>query len=90
MLAILSAQNYFPFRALLASYFLNERLNLFGKVGCLLCVVGSTIIVIHSPEEQQSTKMKDLALKLIDPGEFNIIGWLSRVRTVVGSHFVSV
>ena len=75
MLAIFSTQSCFPFRALLASYFLNERLNLFGKVGCLLCVVGSTIIVIHSPEEQQITKMKDLALKLIDPGEF-IIGWL--------------
>ncbi|XP_067947963.1 magnesium transporter NIPA2-like isoform X2 [Watersipora subatra] len=54
--------------ALLASHFLNERLNLIGKVGCGLCVVGSTVIVVHSPEEQSVTTMEALAHKLIDPG----------------------
>lgn len=37
--------------AIMASKFLNERLNLLGKLGCFLCIVGSTIIVIHSPKE---------------------------------------
>ena len=55
-------------RALLASKFLKERLNLIGKVGCGLCVVGSTVIVIHSPEEQLVHGMEELAHKLIDPG----------------------
>ena len=61
---------YFTFisRALLASKFLKERLNLIGKVGCGLCVVGSTVIVIHSPEEQLVHGMEELAHKLIDPG----------------------
>lgn len=39
--------------AILASKFLNERLNLLGKMGCFLCLVGSTIIVIHSPKENE-------------------------------------
>lgn len=45
--------------AILSSRFLNERLNLLGKLGCLLCIIGSTIIVIHSPKE---TEINDLEL----------------------------
>jgi hypothetical protein len=37
--------------AILSSKFLNEKLNLLGKLGCFLCIIGSTIIVIHSPKE---------------------------------------
>lgn len=54
--------------ALLSSKFLNERLNLIAKVGCGLCVVGSTVIVIHSPEEQRITDMMDLEHKIIYSG----------------------
>lgn len=43
--------------AVLSSKFLNERLNLLGKLGCFLCIIGSTIIVIHSPKE---TEIHDL------------------------------
>jgi magnesium transporter len=39
--------------AILSSKFLNERLNLLGKLGCILCIIGSTIIVIHSPKETE-------------------------------------
>lgn len=45
--------------AVLSSRFLNERLNLLGKLGCFLCIIGSTIIVIHSPKE---TEIADLDL----------------------------
>lgn len=48
--------------AILSSKFLNERLNLLGKLGCFLCIIGSTIIVIHSPKE---TEISDLDV-LID------------------------
>uniref|UniRef100_H0VM35 NIPA magnesium transporter 2 n=3 Tax=Rodentia TaxID=9989 RepID=H0VM35_CAVPO len=34
--------------AILSSYFLNERLNLHGKIGCLLSILGSTVMVIHA------------------------------------------
>lgn len=38
--------------AVLAHYILNERLHVLGWLGCLLCVVGSTTIVLHAPEER--------------------------------------
>lgn len=47
--------------AVLASRFLNEKLNLLGKLGCLLCVLGSTIIVLHSPKE---VEVEDLTILL--------------------------
>lgn len=36
---------------LLSAKFLKERLNLIGKVGCVLCLIGSTSIVMHAPGE---------------------------------------
>lgn len=52
--------------ALMASRFLNERLNLLGKLGCFLCIVGSTIIVIHSPKEAEIQDLELLIEKLKD------------------------
>lgn len=37
--------------AVLASIFLNERLGFDGKVGCVLCVLGSVVIILHAPED---------------------------------------
>lgn len=52
--------------AILASKFLNERLNLLGKMGCFLCLVGSTIIVIHSPKENEVSDLNLLMEKASD------------------------
>lgn len=52
--------------AVMASKFLNEKLNLLGKLGCLLCVLGSIIIVIHSPKEVEINDLDLLILKLQD------------------------
>ena len=38
--------------AVLAHYLLDERLNAFGWLGCVLCVLGSLQIVLHAPEER--------------------------------------
>jgi len=32
---------------------LREKLHIFGILGCILCVVGSTTIVLHAPPERQ-------------------------------------
>ncbi|KAG5674704.1 hypothetical protein PVAND_004656 [Polypedilum vanderplanki] len=53
--------------AILASKFLNERLNLLGKIGCFLCIIGSTIIVIHSPKEAEITDLNLLIDMAADP-----------------------
>lgn len=38
--------------AVLAHIILRERLHIFGILGCVLCVVGSTTIVLHAPQER--------------------------------------
>lgn len=52
--------------SIMASKFLNEKLNLLGKLGCLLCVLGSTIIVLHSPKEVEVEDLSVLLEKLQD------------------------
>ncbi|XP_015676058.1 magnesium transporter NIPA2 isoform X1 [Protobothrops mucrosquamatus] len=54
--------------AVLASYFLNEQLNIHGKIGCLLCILGSTVIVIHAPQEETVASLDSMLEKLKDPG----------------------
>uniref|UniRef100_A0A8C3RVM2 NIPA like domain containing 4 n=1 Tax=Chelydra serpentina TaxID=8475 RepID=A0A8C3RVM2_CHESE len=45
-----------------------ERLNLLGKLGCMLSIVGSTVMVIHAPEEEEVTTLAEMASKLKEPG----------------------
>ncbi|KAF7479051.1 magnesium transporter NIPA4 [Marmota monax] len=54
--------------AILSSYFLGERLNLLGKLGCVICVAGSTVMVIHAPEEEKVNTVVEMASKLKDTG----------------------
>ena len=53
---------------MLASHFLNEKQNLHGKIGCILSIIGSTVLVIHAPQEEEVTSMDDLEPKLGSPG----------------------
>ena len=57
--------------AILASKVLKEKLNLLGKVGCLLCVLGSTVMVIHSPKEQEVANIDQLKAMVAEPGTLN-------------------
>nr|AAI60182.1 Ichthyin protein [synthetic construct] len=54
--------------AILSSYFLRESLNLLGKLGCVICVAGSTVMVIHAPEEEKVTTIMEMASKMKDTG----------------------
>lgn len=50
--------------AVLAHIILREKLHIFGILGCALCVVGSTTIVLHAPQErpiESVTEVWDLA-----------------------------
>ncbi|KAM0972470.1 hypothetical protein ACFX2I_020115 [Malus domestica] len=52
--------------AVLAHIILRERLHIFGVLGCALCVVGSTTIVLHAPQErmiESVTEVWDLAME---------------------------
>ena len=65
--------------AILSSKFLNERLNLLGKLGCFLCIIGSTIIVLHSPKEAE---ISDLAVLIEKATDTTFIGYVLFVLAV--------
>ncbi|XP_065584879.1 magnesium transporter NIPA2-like [Artemia franciscana] len=50
--------------AVLASKILHERLNLLGKIGCTLCILGSTVIVLHAPKDEDPDTIYGLAERL--------------------------
>ncbi|XP_075400486.1 magnesium transporter NIPA3 [Tenrec ecaudatus] len=54
--------------AILSSYFLNEHLNIHGKIGCILSILGSTVMVIHAPQEEEVASLNEMEMKLRDPG----------------------
>ncbi|XP_048388818.1 magnesium transporter NIPA1 isoform X1 [Stegostoma tigrinum] len=56
-----------PFGSLLASYMLQEKLNLLGKLGCLLSCAGSIVLLIHAPTTENVTSRLQLEEKLADP-----------------------
>ncbi|KAF8405797.1 hypothetical protein HHK36_007874 [Tetracentron sinense] len=46
--------------AALAHIILQEKLHVFGILGCVLCVVGSTTIVLHAPQEREIESVKEV------------------------------
>nr|GLL47826.1 probable magnesium transporter NIPA2 [Ipomoea trifida]GMD85332.1 probable magnesium transporter NIPA2 [Ipomoea batatas] len=56
------------FSAVLAHFILEERLHIFGVVGCILCLVGSTSIVLHAPLERKITSVKEIWYLATEPG----------------------
>ncbi|XP_007507840.1 magnesium transporter NIPA2-like isoform X2 [Monodelphis domestica] len=54
--------------SILSSYFLNEKLNVHGKIGCVLSILGSTMMVIHAPQEEMILTLAEMSEKLKSPG----------------------
>ncbi|XP_022253537.1 magnesium transporter NIPA2-like [Limulus polyphemus] len=69
--------------ALLASRFLGERLNLLGKTGCLLCVLGSTVMVLHAPKEGNVASVEELGEKSLQSGFVNYVIFVVVVSLVM-------
>lgn len=60
---------WFVRRAMLASWVLNEHLNILGKLGCVLCCCGSVVLIIHAPKAETVTSRLEFEERLSDPGE---------------------
>ncbi|XP_022974774.1 probable magnesium transporter NIPA2 [Cucurbita maxima] len=56
------------FSAVLAHFILEEKLHIFGMLGCVLCVVGSTTIVLHAPQERNIESVKEVWMLATEPG----------------------
>ncbi|KAJ7082117.1 magnesium transporter NIPA-domain-containing protein [Mycena epipterygia] len=54
--------------AILASFLLQERLGHLGRVGCVLCLLGSSIIVLHAPEDQALQNVTQFLDYVVQPG----------------------
>lgn len=54
--------------AVLAHIILREKLHIFGVLGCALCVVGSTTIVLHAPQEQEINSVIEVWNLATEPG----------------------
>ncbi|CAI9106228.1 OLC1v1005338C1 [Oldenlandia corymbosa var. corymbosa] len=46
--------------AVLAHFILKERLHQLGVLGCVMCIAGSVIIVIHAPQEQSISSVQEI------------------------------
>ncbi|KAJ8769111.1 hypothetical protein K2173_000886 [Erythroxylum novogranatense] len=53
--------------AVLAHLLLKEKLQKMGMLGCLLCIVGSTMIVLHAPEEQSIKSVEEIWVLATQP-----------------------
>ncbi|CAN6440233.1 unnamed protein product [Victoria cruziana] len=54
--------------AVLAHIILQEKLHIFGILGCVLCVVGSTAIVLHAPPEREIESVREVWDLATEPG----------------------
>lgn len=52
--------------AILSSIILKERLNIHGKLGCFLCILGSTMIVINAPPEKEVENLQEIGTRMAD------------------------
>ena len=55
--------------AILAHLMLNERLNIFGVLGCILCISGSVTIVLHAPGEREIVSLLQVWTMAMRPGK---------------------
>ncbi|KAF9915574.1 hypothetical protein FBU30_001884, partial [Linnemannia zychae] len=53
--------------AILASFFLHDKLGIVGKVGCALCLIGSVVIVLHAPEDKPIESVDEILNYALQP-----------------------
>ncbi|KAL9993095.1 putative magnesium transporter NIPA [Helianthus debilis subsp. tardiflorus] len=53
--------------AVLAHFLLKERLKQMGVLGCVSCIVGSVVVVIHAPAESTPTSVEEIWNLAIEP-----------------------
>ncbi|KAL7267204.1 hypothetical protein RUND412_010220, partial [Rhizina undulata] len=54
--------------AVLGTYFLKEELGILGKLGCAICLIGSVIIVLHAPPDEDIQTIDEILNYAIQPG----------------------
>lgn len=73
---------------MLAHFILRERLHIFGMLGCLLCIVGSTTIVLHAPHERTITSVKEVWRLATEPGIFSCLKLIFLVLIISSGPYI--
>lgn len=55
------------YSAVLSSYFLGEDLGVLGGLGCAICLIGSIIIVLHAPADEEVQTIDEILNYAIQP-----------------------
>ncbi|KAL5662181.1 hypothetical protein ACJX0J_029306, partial [Zea mays] len=74
--------------AVLAHIMLREKLHIFGILGCILCVVGSTTIVLHAPPERQIESVAEVWDLATEPAFLFYAAVVFAAAFVLICHFV--
>ncbi|KAF3784419.1 putative magnesium transporter [Nymphaea thermarum] len=53
--------------AVMAHFILKERLHPLGVLGCVMCIAGSVIIVIHAPQESAISSVQEIWIMATQP-----------------------
>ncbi|KAG8068613.1 hypothetical protein GUJ93_ZPchr0005g16021 [Zizania palustris] len=74
--------------AVLAHIILREKLHIFGILGCILCVVGSTSIVLHAPPERDIESVAEVWNLATEPAFLLYAGVVLAAAFVLIFYFV--
>ncbi|KAM0748503.1 DUF803-domain-containing protein [Meredithblackwellia eburnea MCA 4105] len=74
--------------AILSSIFLDEKLTFFGKIGCLLCILGATIVALNGPQESTVNTIPAFQKLFLSPG-FLVYGSLVIVASLILAFYVA-
>uniref|UniRef100_A0A5B7BUX3 Probable magnesium transporter n=1 Tax=Davidia involucrata TaxID=16924 RepID=A0A5B7BUX3_DAVIN len=74
--------------AALAHIILQEKLHIFGILGCVLCVVGSITIVLHAPQEREIESVKEVWDLATEPAFLLYAGLVMAAVFVIIIHFI--
>ncbi|CAA0831142.1 Probable magnesium transporter NIPA6 [Striga hermonthica] len=69
--------------AVLAHFLLKEKLRKLGILGCMLCVVGSTVIVLHAPGEHSISSVEEIWELAVQPAFLMYIASIAAVVLVL-------
>jgi hypothetical protein len=73
--------------AVLAHFILNEKLHALGILGCVMCITGSMVIVIHAPQEQEITSVKEIWKLATQPSFLLYVAMVIVMVSVLMFHF---
>ena len=59
---------------ILSAIFLKERLSFVGKIGCLICIIGSVVIVMNAPAQSSAATIQEMQHFVIAPGFLSYAG----------------